>query len=48
MTFSAFSLDVAMLYQRGEVGVAATYVILSVTLSVAALFAGLAVSRSFA
>lgn len=45
-TFSTFSLDAAALYQRGELGAAAAYVILSVVLSIGALFAGLALSRS--
>jgi CrcB protein len=46
-TFSAFSLDAALLYQRGEVSLAATYVLASVVLSIAGLFAGLALARSF-
>ena len=46
-TFSAFSLDVALLYERGEVGLAALYVVASVALSIAGLFAGLALVRSF-
>ncbi|WP_417517615.1 fluoride efflux transporter CrcB [Minwuia sp.] len=44
-TFSTFSLDAVTLYQRGEIGAAALYVILSVVLSIGALFAGLALSR---
>jgi CrcB protein len=47
-TFSAFSLDVALLYERGEVGLAALYVVASVALSIAGLFAGLALVRNFA
>lgn len=47
-TFSTFSLDVALLYERGEVGLAALYVLLSVIVSIAGLFAGLAIVRSFA
>jgi CrcB protein len=47
-TFSAFSLDAALLYERGEVSLAAVYVLGSVVLSIAALFAGLAIARSFA
>ena len=47
-TFSAFSLDVALLYERGEIGLAAVYVIASVAISIAGLFAGLAIVRSFA
>jgi CrcB protein len=46
-TFSAFSLDVALLYERGELGLAALYIAVSVGVSIAALFAGLALVRSF-
>ncbi len=46
-TFSAFSLDVVLLYERGEVATAAGYVLFSVGLSIAALLTGLAVTRSF-
>jgi len=46
-TFSAFSLDVALLYERGELGLAALYVAASVAVSIAALFAGFALVRSF-
>src|SRR3954469_2415400 len=46
-TFSAFSLDVALLYERGELGLAALYIALSVALSVGGLFAGLALVRNF-
>jgi fluoride exporter len=46
-TFSAFSLDAALLYERGEVSLAAIYVVASVVLSIAGLFAGLAIARSF-
>lgn len=44
-TFSTFSLDVAYLVERQQGGSAAAYVGASVTLSVAALFLGLAVVR---
>ena len=44
-TFSAFSLDAALLYERGELGLAALYVLGSVALSIAGLFAGLALVR---
>jgi CrcB protein len=44
-TFSAFSLDAAMLYERGELTLAALYVLGSVALSIAGLFAGLALVR---
>jgi CrcB protein len=47
-TFSAFSLDTALLYERGELGLAALYVLLSVALSIGGLFAGLALVRHFA
>jgi CrcB protein len=45
-TFSTFSLDVALLYERGELGLAALYVALSVALSIGGLFAGLAFVRN--
>lgn len=47
-TFSAFSLETVLLWERGELGLAATYVITSVVLSVAALVAGLTMVRSMA
>ena len=47
-TFSAFSLDTAMLYERGEVGLALFYVLGSVVFSIAGLFAGLALVRHLA
>jgi CrcB protein len=47
-TFSAFSLDAALLYERGELGSAALYVLGSVVLSIAGLFAGLALMRHLA
>jgi CrcB protein len=47
-TFSAFSLDAALLYERGALGLAAVYVAASVALSIAGLFAGLALVRSLA
>ncbi|HYD15447.1 MAG TPA: fluoride efflux transporter CrcB [Hyphomicrobium sp.] len=40
-TFSAFSLDTALLLERGETMLAATYVMASVVLSVLGLFVGL-------
>ena len=42
-TFSAFSLDAALLIERHAYGLAAAYVAVSVAVSLAALFAGLAV-----
>ena len=44
-TFSAFSLDAALLYERGATGLAAVYVLASVILSISGLFAGLALVR---
>jgi fluoride exporter len=46
-TFSAFSLDAALLYERGAIGSAALYVLGSVVLSIAGLFAGLYLVRQF-
>ncbi|MCU4654080.1 fluoride efflux transporter CrcB [Roseibacterium sp. SDUM158016] len=47
-TFSAFSLEAVTLWERGALGLAALYVVANVVLSVGALFAGLALSRSLA
>lgn len=47
-TFSAFSLDAVLLWERGEVLAAALYVILSVALSIGALVLGLMVMRAAA
>lgn len=44
-TFSAFSLDAALLWERGEAGLAVLYVGASVIFSLLAVAAGLAVSR---
>ncbi len=44
-TFSAFSLDVALLFERGEIGKAALYVSASFLGSMAALFAALWAGR---
>jgi CrcB protein len=44
-TFSAFSLDAALLYERDQVLLAAVYVLGSVILSIVGLFAGMAVVR---
>jgi fluoride exporter len=46
-TFSAFSLDAALLYERGEFWLAAFYVAGSVGLAIVGLFAGLALVRQF-
>lgn len=45
-TFSAFSLDTALLIERGETLAAAVYVIGSVALSVLGLFLGLWIMRA--
>ena len=47
-TFSAYSLDAALLYERGEIGLALFYVLGSVVFSIAGLFAGLALMRHLA
>ena len=44
-TFSAFSLDAALLYERGELALALLYVLGSVMFSIGGLFAGLALVR---
>jgi fluoride exporter len=44
-TFSAFSLEAALLYERGQLAGAAVYVVASVVLAIGALFAGLAIVR---
>lgn len=44
-TFSAFSLDAVLLWQRGDVMLATAYVFGSVALSIAALIGGLAIIR---
>jgi len=45
-TFSAFSLDTALLIERGETGLATAYVVGSVALSVLGLFLGLWAMRA--
>ncbi len=45
-TFSTFSMDVVLLYERGALGQAALYIGASVILSIAAFFLGLHLSRS--
>ena len=47
-TFSTFSLDVALLCERGQAGTAALYVVLSVGVALLGLFAGLFIIRQFA
>lgn len=45
-TFSTFALETALLHERGDLGLAAVYVMASVSLSIGALFAGMALVRS--
>lgn len=45
-TFSAFSLDTVLLYQRGEAALAGLYVLASVGVSIAALVAGMSIMRT--
>ncbi|WP_034159243.1 fluoride efflux transporter CrcB [Sphingomonas sp. ERG5] len=47
-TFSAFSLDTVVMLQRGDLSMAALYVLASVIGSIAALFAGLSLIRAVA
>ncbi|MCK5934880.1 MULTISPECIES: fluoride efflux transporter CrcB [Aurantimonadaceae] len=47
-TFSTFSLDSVLLYERGEIGIAVLYVTLSVGAALVGLFAGLFIIRHFA
>jgi CrcB protein len=47
-TFSAFSLDVAVLWERGDTQLALVYVLASVVLSVLGVFAGLMIMRQVA
>jgi CrcB protein len=44
-TFSAFSLEIVLLYQRGHVSLAALYLVGSVALSIVALLLGLTLVR---
>jgi CrcB protein len=45
-TFSAFSLDALVLFERGATTVALVYVVTSVVVSLAAVMGGLALGRS--
>jgi CrcB protein len=47
-TFSAFSLDAMLLWERGDPGTAAAYVMASVLLSIAGLALGLTLIRALA
>jgi CrcB protein len=44
-TFSAFSLDAVTMFERGQPGFAAAYVLASVVLSIAALWIGIVLAR---
>ena len=44
-TFSAFSLDALTLYERGQTGLAAGYVLASVLLTLSAIFLGVLIAR---
>ncbi|MBZ9604605.1 fluoride efflux transporter CrcB [Phyllobacterium chamaecytisi] len=44
-TFSSFSLDVAVLWERGELAIALFYMLANVILSIGALFFGLWLAR---
>ena len=46
-TFSAFSLEAALLWERGQVASCFVFVLASVVVSIAAVFAGLALVRSW-
>jgi len=46
-TFSTYSLDVALLYERGEIGLAAVYALGSAVLAIGGLFAGFALVRAY-
>lgn len=47
-TFSAFSLDAVLLWEKGQFGMAGGYVLLSVFGSLLGLVAGLAITRAVA
>ena len=45
-TFSAFSLEIAQMVQRGQLGMAAAYAVASVLLALGATFAGMAAAKA--
>jgi CrcB protein len=45
-TFSAFSLDTVLLWERGQVSSAVTYVLASVVFALVGMFGGLAIVRA--
>lgn len=44
-TFSSFSMETVLLWQRGEAGMAAAYIVASLILGIAGLVAGLTLAR---
>lgn len=46
-TFSTFSLDAALLIQRGDIALAASYALVSVLVGISALFIGIYLVRFF-
>lgn len=46
-TFSTFSLDAALLIQRGDIALAASYALISVLVGISALFIGIYLVRFF-
>ena len=46
-TFSTFSLDQLILIEKGRVGVAIAYLVLSIALGLASVFAGAALARTW-
>jgi CrcB protein len=45
-TFSAFSLEMAHMVQRGQMGMAALYALASIILALGAVFAGMAIAKA--
>ncbi len=45
-TWSSFTLDTMVLFERGEIGLSALYLLASLLVSFAAVFAGLALGRA--
>lgn len=45
-TFSAFSLEMAQMVQRGQMGMGAIYAFASVTLALCAIFAGMVIAKA--
>ncbi|UHS56541.1 fluoride efflux transporter CrcB [Agrobacterium vaccinii] len=45
-TWSSFTLDTVVLFERGDLGLAAVYLLASLVVSFAAIFAGLALGRA--